>query len=191
MKKKEALVPNHVLDILSVFHDIVFTGSDGEEQYEQFLTLEQKELISLALSVYYQCAECSRYHSRVVCKLQDFKLETINKHIASMILYLRTDIGRISPIEYQRWIETWDQLSVKVALKFRNDVIPTLIGFAIGIAANNDNYIQLFGQKIKDKYLNETDERKVIGEVVSVVLFMKAATSKNRIMDKLEILLAS
>lgn len=184
------VVPNHIADILNLFHDIVFQGSDGEETFPQYLTLEEKECISLSLAVYYQCEECIKYHSKVLCKLKNIKPENLNKHIASMILFLRTDIAHISDIEVQRWLETWEQLSLKISTKYGNIIMPYLVGLSIGLARNDDEFITIFGKAIK-KYYSEDIVEKVVGEVISVVIFMKSATSKNRIMDKVKNMLES
>lgn len=186
MNKK--VIPNHIGDILNLFHSIVFEGSDGEETFPQYLTLEEKECISLALSVYYQCEECINYHSKVLCKIKNIKSEVLFKHIASMILFLRTDIEHISKIEHSRWIDTWEQLALKINTKFNVKSVPFLVGFAIGISRNDAQFITLFGNMIK-LYYPESMVDKIIGEIISVVIFMKAATSKNRVTERVKQLL--
>lgn len=184
MKKTKAIVPQHISDFLNLFHSIVFNGSDGEENYVQYLTLSQKECISLALSIYYQCPHCIDYHAKVLSKLKSVKENVLFKHVASMILFLRTDISRISEPELERWLETWDQLSLKITTKYRDEIVPDLVGLSIGIARNDELLIKMFGKRIKDYF--GTKNTGVMGELISVVLFMKAATSKNRISDKIE-----
>jgi AhpD family alkylhydroperoxidase len=184
MKKRKPVVPQHVSDFLNLFHNIVFHGSDGEENFVQYLTLTQKECISLALSIYYQCSHCIDYHVRALSKLKSVKEEVLFKHVASMILFLRTDISRTSKPELDRWLETWDQLSLKIATKYRDDVVPDLVGLSVGVARNDELLIKMFGKRIDDYF--KVKSAPVMGELISVVLFMKAATSKNRIIDKIE-----
>ena len=188
-KSKTPVFPQHVSDFLNLFHSIVFEGSDGVEKWEQYLTLEQKECVSLALAIYYQCEHCINHHSKILCKLKNAKCDILNKNVASMILFLRTDISRISEAELNRWIETWDQFATKIITKYRDPIIPDLVGLAIGIARDDETFIKLFGNKVKNFY--ESQNTQVVGELISVVVFMKAATSKNRIIDKIERILAT
>jgi len=190
-KPKELVFPQHVSDFLNLFHSVVFDGSDGVDEWDQYLTIIQKECIALSLAIYYQCQECINYHTKVLCKLKNTtQCNVLTKNIASMILFLRTDIEHISKIEHDRWLETWDQLSLKISIKFGDAMIPPLIGLSIGIARNDVTFIKMFGEQIKNYNLT-INARKLIGELTSVVVFMKAATSKNRIIDKIEQVLVS
>ncbi len=188
MSKKLPVVPPHISDFLNLFHNIVFMGSDGEEDFTQYLTLEQKECISLSLAVYYQCQHCIDYHSKVLCKLKNVKCDVLVKNIASMILFLRTDISRVSEPEFTRWNETWEQFAVKISTKYRDYIIPDLVGLSIGIARNDEVFIKIFGKRVKEYF--GTTSNNVFGELISVVLFMKAATTRNRIIDKIDRILA-
>jgi len=179
------ILPNHISDILNLFHDIVFTGTDGEETFDQFLSLEQKECISLALTTYYQCQECQNYHSKILANLKNTKIDTLNKHVSSMILFLRTDINNISTPELNRWLETWDQLATKIITKYHDPIIPMLVAFSIGVARNDKTLINMFGKSIKK--LNNYPQ--IIKETIAVTLFMKTATSSNRITNTIDKLL--
>lgn len=109
-----------------------------------------------------------------------------------MILFLRTDLSRISDPEFNRWVETWDQFSLKISTKYKDEIISNLVGLSIGIARNDETFIKLFGKKVRDFFEEqEISSTNIFGELISVVLFMKAATSKNRIIDKIEKILAN
>ena len=65
--------------------------------------------------------------------------------------------------------------------------MPYLIGLAIGMARNDEFLINFCGAEVNNYYKEkEIDVRSAIGELESVVIFMKAAVSKNRIVDKVE-----
>lgn len=189
-KSKKPLFPQHVSDFLNLFHSVVFNGSDGEDEWKQYLTIDQKECVSLSLAVYYQCSHCEKHHSKILCKLKKVKCETLIKNVSSMVLFLRTDISRVSESEFSRWLETWDQFSLKMSLKYRDEIVTSLVGLAVGIARDDIAFIKFFGEKVKNHFQNQNiDYRAGIGELISVVVFMKSATSKNRIIDKVENLL--
>lgn len=190
MKNKKPLFPQHVSDFLNLFHSVVFNGNDGESEWKQYLALEQKECVSLALAIYYQCQHCEKHHTKILCKLKKVKAESLIKNVSSMVLFLRTDISRVSESEFSRWIETWDQFSLKMSLKYRDEIVTSLVGLAVGIARDDEVFVKFFGEKVKNHFQNKgEDYRAVIGELISVVIFMKSATSKNRIIDKVENLL--
>jgi hypothetical protein len=107
-----------------------------------------------------------------------------------MVLFLRTDISRVSPTEFTRWLDTWDQFAFKIATKYKDEIIPSLVGLSVGIARDDEMFITLFGNKVKTFFESkQVNYRSVLGELISVVVFMKAATSKNRIVDKIESLI--
>ncbi len=179
--------PKHVADLMSIMHMLVFEGTDGDEKFETYLTIEQKECIALGLALYYQCSHCINHHTNVLCKLRKVKPEQLMKNIASIILFLRTDLRGVTIIEQNRWKQAWDQFAHKMYLKRGDKLSPWLIGLAIGIARNDDFLIEYLGQYVISFYVKNA--REILGELESVVIFMKAAVSKNRIADKLELLI--
>ena len=44
---QDTVFPKHVADLMSLMYAIVFDGTDGEEDFETYLTIEQKECIIL------------------------------------------------------------------------------------------------------------------------------------------------
>ena len=187
---KDNTFPRHVSDLMNLMHMVVFNGTDGEEKWDTYLNLKQKEYVALGLARYYQCDHCVEHHTRAVKKTDKVHDTTLSKNINSIILFLRTDIRTITTSEKEQWIESWKKFSRKIAIETSDDAIPYLIGLAIGIARNDDFLIQFCGNEVKLIFNKQNiDLRKAVGELESVVIFMKAAVSKNRITDKLEQLL--
>ena len=184
---QDAVFPKHVADLMSVLHMLVFDGHDGEEEFETYLTIEQKECVALGLALYYQCGYCIDYHSRILCKLRKVKSESLMKNMASIILFLRTDLRCVTIAEQTRWKQAWEQFAHKLYLKRGNKLSPWLIGLAIGIARADNFLIDFMGSYVTSYYIENT--REILGELEAVVIYMKAAVSKNRIADKLENLL--
>ncbi len=184
---KDNVFPRHVSDLMSLMYMVVFNGTDGEEKWSTYLTLDQKECVALGLAEYYQCEHCIDHHSKAIHHLGHVQEDTLSKNINSMLLFLRTDTARISEAEKKRWIETWHEFAAKVALKRGDNLIPHLVGLAIGMARDDDFLIHFCGAEVK-KLLEEKgiDSRAAIGELESVVIFMKAAASKNRVAQKVE-----
>jgi hypothetical protein len=105
-----------------------------------------------------------------------------------MVLFLRTFLDRVSPGERLRWITAWDRYTSQIEKQDGGDRIPTLLGLAIGMARDDDEFIDLFGRRLLELHADwsEKDQRALIGDLEAVVIFMKAAASKNRIARKLE-----
>lgn len=184
---KDRVFPKHISDLMGLMHMMVFDGTDGEEQWDTFLTYEQKECVALSLAQYYQCEHCIEHHTKALSRLRMVAPETLSKNMSSMILFLRTDLSRIGDSERGRWTQAWDQLALKIAVKRGDRATPYLIGLAIGMARDDAFLIELCGGEVKRIFEEKRiDPRLVIGELESVVIFMKAAASKNRIVPKVE-----
>lgn len=68
-----------------------------------------------------------------------------------------------------------------------DNLLPYLIGLAIGVARNDDFLIECSGSELRKGCQEQgIDFRSAIGELEAVVIFMKAAVSKNRIIDKID-----
>lgn len=183
---KDNVFPKHVSDLMGLMHMIVFEGTDGEERWDTYLTYQQKECVALGLAQYYQCEHCIEYHTKALCRLGNVEQEMLSKNMNSMILFLRTEVSRISESEKVRWMQAWQEFALKIALKRGDKATPYLVALAIGMARDDEFLIQFCGQEVK-KIFDETgvDSKLVIGELESVVIFMKAAASKNRIVPKI------
>lgn len=184
---QDKIFPRHVSDLMNLMHMVVFKGTDGEEKWDSFLSLKQKEYIALGLAQYYQCEHCIDHHLASLCKLVKISESTLCENVNSMILFLRIDTRTIGKSEKEQWIHSWQRFSYKVSIESRDELLPSLIGLAIGIARNDEFLIEFCGAELNTHLVeNNFDIRPVIGELESVVIFMKAAVSKNRVVDKLE-----
>jgi AhpD family alkylhydroperoxidase len=184
---KDPIFPRHISDLMTVMHMMVFEGTDGEERWNTFLTYQQKECVALGLSLYYQCEHCIEYHLKTLCRLQKLDQQVVMRNMNSIILFLRVEVSRISDSEKVRWIQTWQEFALKISLHCKDNVRANLIGLAIGMARNDDFLIQFCGSEVKQIFEEtDIDPCQAIGELESVVIFMKAASSKNRIVSKIE-----
>lgn len=184
---QDNIFPRHVSDLMNLMHMVVFTGSDGEETWKTYLSLKQKEYAALALAQYYQCEHCIEYHLDHVCKLETISKTTLSQNVNSMVLFLRIDTRTIGKSEKQHWINAWTRFAKRVAEESRDPALPYIIGLAIGIARNDEFLIEFCGQEALGILASQAiDARAAIGELESVIIFMKAAVSKNRVVDKID-----
>lgn len=187
---KDTVFPKHVSDLMTIMHMMVFNGTDGEETWDTYLSIDQKECVALGLAIYYQCTHCIAYHANALSRLRKVDPTQFTKNMNSMILFLRTKLSSITKQEQDRWLEAWDQFVHILAIKRNDHLTPYLIGLAIGIARDDRILIELFGPVVSKKLEEASiNPRTAIGELESVVIFMKAAVSKNRVADKIEKLL--
>jgi AhpD family alkylhydroperoxidase len=186
---QDNIFPRHVSDLMNLMHMIIFNGTDGEEKWETYLDLRQKECVALALAQYYQCDLCITHHLKAAEKLGKMEQSTLRKNISSIILFLRIDTRTISKSEKEHWINAWQRFAGKIATTSGDAATPYLIGLAIGIARNDDFLIDFCGKDMKQILRDQNIAvRPAIGELESIVIFMKAAASKNRVAEKLEML---
>lgn len=188
---KDTVFPSHVSDLMTVMHMMVFDGTDGDERWETYLSQAQKECVALGLALYYQCEHCIDYHTKVLVKKAGVDQSTLWANINSLILFLRTEVDRIGESEKQRWIQAWHEYSAKVSHRNGDQMRPYLIGLAIGMARDDRFLIEFCGRAVKKRFEElGVDPRQAIGELEAVVIFMKAAASKNRIVPKIESIFA-
>lgn len=186
----DKVFPRHVSDIMNLMHMMIFNGTDGEEHWETFLTLKQKEYVALGLAEYYQCDHCITHHLKAVSRLEEFGKNKLENNILSMVLFLRIDSRSVSPREHQQWIEAWDRFADKISFLTGDKALPHLMGLAIGIARDDRFLIDFCGKEVCSILSSQgVEPRAAIGELEAVVIFMKAAASKNRVVDKIEELL--
>lgn len=184
---KDNVFPTHISDLMTIMHMMVFNGTDGEENWDTYLSLDQKECVALGLAIYYQCEHCIEYHAKALSRIRKISSDHFIKNMNSMILFLRTDLRNVTDPEQTRWLEAWDQFAHKLSLKRGENLTPYLIGLAIGIARDDKLLIEIFGKHVTKKLKNQKiNPQAAIGELESVVIFMKAAVSKNRVANKIE-----
>jgi len=184
---QDKIFPRHVSDLMNMMHMVVFKGTDGEEKWDTLLTIREKEYIALGLAQYYQCEHCIDHHLASLCQLEKISESTLCENVNSMILFLRIDTRTIGETEKQQWIHSWQRFSYKVSIESRDKILPSLIGLAIGIARNDEFLIEFCGTELVQHFKEKSlDAKAMIGELESVVIFMKAAVSKNRVVDKIQ-----
>ncbi|MDX2477296.1 MAG: hypothetical protein QNL05_08015 [Gammaproteobacteria bacterium] len=184
---QDNIFPRHVSDLMNLMHMVVFNGTDGEESWDTYLTQKQKECVALGLAEYYQCEHCITHHLTAAHRLDNIEKKTIAKNINSIILFLRIDTRTITKTEKEHWIVAWNKFATKMSIVSGDVATPHLIGLAIGIARDDDFLIELCGKEVIKILISQNIEsRPAIGELESIVIFMKAAASKNRVADKLE-----
>ena len=187
---QDKIFPRHIADLMNLMHMMVFNGTDGEENWSTYLSPRQKEYVALGLAQYYQCSHCIDYHTRSLIHLDKTHKDTLSKNIRAMILFLRIDTRTITTSEKEHWIESWHRFAKNISHETSDLMIPHLIGLAIGIARDDDFLIQFCGSEVNGKLSSQAIEfNAAIGELESLVIYMKAAVSKNRVVDKLEQLL--
>lgn len=187
---QDKVFPRHISDLMSLMQMMVFNGTDGEEKWDTYLSLKQKEYVALGISEYYQCKFCIEHHTKAVQKVDQVQDVTLSRNINSIVLFLRIDTRTITGTETEQWINSWRKFSRHLSVDTNDQAIPYLIGLAVGIARNDEFLIHFCGNEIKPIFAEQDIElSKVIGELESVVIFMKAAVSKNRVVDKINLLL--
>lgn len=167
-------------DVLNELHQLVFEGVPGESAPFELTRLE-REYIAYVLACYYQCEHCLEFHERAIkVARRKEKVTDWNWHddLISATLFLHLDGRKLSDIEWQRWLKTWADFAKRI--NSRHDGLASYLAYAVGIARNDkslmDNAFASIGASIQD---NER-LKYVIRDIDSVVVFMKAATSKNR-----------
>jgi hypothetical protein len=167
-------------DVLNELHQIVFEGIPGETAAFELSHLE-REYIAYVLACYYQCSRCLEFHERAV-NLQRRKADAPQwewkDDLVSATLFLHLDGTKLSPMEWERWVDTWKAFAKRIDA--RHDGLSCYLSYAIGIARNDRHLMDLAFESISGA--NESGERLkgIIRDIDSVVIFMKAATSKNR-----------
>ncbi|MCW8935034.1 MAG: carboxymuconolactone decarboxylase family protein [Gammaproteobacteria bacterium] len=187
---QDKVFPRHISDLMSLMQMMVFDGTDGEEKWDTYLSLKQKEYVALGISQYYQCDFCIEHHTKAVLKVDKVQKNTLEQNINSIILFLRIDTRTVTKSETAQWINSWKKFSRHLSVDTNDNAMPYLIGFSVGIARNDEFLIHFCGEELKLIFAEKNIElSKVIGELEAVVIFMKAAVSKNRIVDKINTLL--
>ena len=46
---QDNIFPRHVSELMNIMHMMVFAGTDGEEKWDNYLQLKQKEYVALGL----------------------------------------------------------------------------------------------------------------------------------------------
>ena len=167
-------------DVLTELHAHVFTGVPGESD-PFVLSMLDREYIAYVLSCYYQCEHCQHYHARAIERERrqvgaapwDWK-----KELVRTTLFLRTSRSEVSSVEWKEWEQSWSSFAKRINV--RHPSAACYIAYAVGIARNDQALMDLAFSSISEALPNDEAVKGVIRDIDRVVIFMKAATSKNR-----------
>ncbi len=167
-------------DVLNELHQLVFDGVPGESDPFELTQLE-REYIAYVLACYYQCERCLEFHGRAVSvarrneKLPDWNWQD---ELIGATLFLHLDGRKLSDIEWQRWMSTWTDFARRI--DSRHASLAGYLAYAVGIARNDKSLMDHAFTSISASIENNNRLKGVIRDIDGVVIFMKAATSKNR-----------
>jgi AhpD family alkylhydroperoxidase len=180
VKTKTPLLGWAFNDVLNELHQLVFLGVPGESDPFELTQLE-REYIAFLLACYYQCGRCLEFHERAVNAARrkekspewEWKDELVNA-----TLFLRLDKKEISDLEWQHWLGAWSGFTKRI--HSRHPGLACYFAYAIGIARNDQNLMDHAFASISEFVEDDNRLKGIIRDIDGVVIFMKAATSKNR-----------
>lgn len=167
-------------DVLNELHQIVFEGLPDETAPFE-LTLLEREYIAYVLACYYQCGRCLQFHERAVAIARrkagapDWNWQ---EDLISATLFLHLDGTKLSVMEWQRWVKAWRAYARRIDA--RHPGLACYLGYAIGIARHDRNLMDIAFESISAGNASNERLKGIIRDIDGVVIFMKAATSKNR-----------
>lgn len=167
-------------DVLNELHAHTFSGSPGESDPFTLSELE-REYIAYALGLYYQCEHCHQYHERVAERLrkkQGAPIWAWQDELLKVVLFLRTSRSSVSTMEWDGWTGAWRRFANR--LDYRQRGLACTIAYAIGIARADEHLMDIAFESLRGNYDDDMTLLGVIRDIDRVVVFMKAATSKNR-----------
>jgi hypothetical protein len=179
-KTKTPLLGYAFNDVLNELHQIVFEGIPDETAPFELSQLE-REYIAYLLAVYYDCEHCREYHGRVIGRLRrqpDLPDWDWKNELVSATLFLHMDGRKLSDIEWEHWITTWRAFAKR--LDIRHPMLSAYLAYAVGIARKDSKLMNCAFDNISAGIDNNDRLKGVIRDIDGVVIFMKAATSKNR-----------
>lgn len=167
-------------DVLNELHQLVFEGVPGESNKFELTQLE-REYIAYVLACYYQCGRCLEFHERAVRvarRKENAPDWNWQDELINATLFLHLDGRKLSDIEWQRWLKAWAD-----TVKDFNPHHPGLasyLAYAVGIARDDKSLMDFAFTSISAAIPDNDRLKGVIRDIDGVVVFMKAATSKNR-----------
>ena len=167
-------------DVLNELHQLVFEGVPGES--EPFvLTQLEREYIAYTLACYYQCNRCLEFHERAVRvarRKENSPDWNWQDELISATLFLRLDARKLSDVEWQRWLTAWSDFAKRIDKHHVG--LASYLAYAVGIARNDTSLMNHAFASISAAIEDNNRLKGVIRDIDGVVVFMKAATSKNR-----------
>ena len=167
-------------DVLNELHQLVFSGVPGESDPFELTQLE-REYIAYVLACYYQCGRCLEFHERAVLaerrkeKSPDWEWK---EELVNVTLLLHLDGSKLSGLEWQHWLKMWSALAKQ--LDSRHPHLACYLAYAIGIARHDRYLMDHAFSTISESVEDDNRLKGIIRDIDGVVVFMKAATSKNR-----------
>jgi len=159
-------------DILNELHQHVFEGVPGEsEPFE--LTLLEREYIAYVLACYYQCEHCLVFHERAVrvARRKEKSAEwNWQDDLISATLFLHLDGGKLSAIEWQRWLKTWQDFAKRIDL--HHPCLASYLAYAVGIARHDQNLMEHAFTSISASIEDNDRLKGVIRDIDGVVVFI-------------------
>ena len=178
--KRQPVLGRAFNDVLTELHAHVFTGVPGESD-PFVLSMLDREYVAYVLACYYQCEHCQHHHARAIERERD-KLGIGSwdwkKELVRAVLFLRTARSEVSRSEWREWELSWRSFSRRIDLRHPN--VASYIAYALGIARNDEALMDLAFDSISALLPDDETLKGVIRDIDRVVIFMKAATSKNR-----------
>jgi len=180
IKTKAPLLGWAFNDVLNELHQLVFSGVPGESDPFELTQLE-REYIAYVLACYYQCGRCLEFHERAVDverrkeKLPAWKWK---EELVNATLFLRLDGQKLSALEWHQWLKAWSVFTKRI--HSRHPGLACYIAYAIGIARHDKNLMDHVFDSISKSIEDDSRLKGIIRDIDGVVIFMKAATSKNR-----------
>lgn len=167
-------------DVLNELHQLVFEGVPGESEPFELTQLE-REYIAYVLACYYQCGRCLEFHERAV-RVARRKAQSADwnwqDELVSATLFLHLDGRKLSDIEWQRWVKTWTDFANRINSHHKN--LASYLAYAVGIARDDKHLMNHAFASISAALEDNNRLKGVVRDIDGVVIFMKAATSKNR-----------
>jgi hypothetical protein len=177
---RESIQGQSFNDVLNELHAHTFSGSPGESDPFTLGELD-REYLAYALALYYQCDHCQVYHGKVIDRLrakaglQDWPWQA---EFVKVILFLRTSKAAVSELEWSGWLESWRRFASRI--HHRHPGLACAAAYAVGISRADEPLMDMAFESLKDRYPEPSTLLGVIRDIDRVVVFMKAATSKNR-----------
>ena len=180
IKTKTPLLGWAFNEVLNELHQIVFEGVPGETAPFVITHLE-REYIAYVLACYYQCGRCLEFHERAVniARRKEKSREWNWKDdLISVTLFLHLDGKKLSEMEWERWVKAWRSYATRIDNKHPG--LACYLAYAVGIARHDKHLMDLAFQSISSAHEDNERLKGIIRDIDGVVIFMKAATSKNR-----------
>lgn len=180
MKTRTPLLGWAFNDVLNELHQIVFEGVPGETPPFELDQLE-REYVAYVLACYYQCEHCMRFHEKAINRLREQDQAAAwdwQQDLVSATLYLHLDGRKLSATEWDNWVGAWTHFSEHI--DHRQRYLSSHLAYAVGIARHDEKLMDLAFAALSEQTEDNQRLKGIVRDIDSVVIFMKAATSKNR-----------